>query len=181
MLEVELKFHASDEAALLTEIERLGAVPLGIETQRDAYFNHPARDFAETDEALRIRTVDGSSVVTYKGAVIGASAKTREELETDIGEACCFSTILTRLGFRPTLVVEKVRRSFEVDWDGRRVTVCLDQVTGLGLFCELELLSDPNGQAEAERVIWSLAVRLSLGTSERKSYLEMLLEKSKKS
>jgi adenylate cyclase class 2 len=180
MFEVELKFRVADEAVLLAALERLGARPEGTERQRDAYFNHPARDFAETDEALRVRTVGETSVVTYKGAVVGETAKSREEVETGIEDAERFARILTRLGFRPTLVVEKTRRSFAVDWAGRQVTACLDLVAGLGLFCELELMAEEGSREAAERTVWSLAERLSLSVMERKSYLEMLLEKFEK-
>ena len=41
----------------------------------------PCRDFAQTDEALRIRTVGDTSFVTYKGPKLDATTKTRRELE----------------------------------------------------------------------------------------------------
>lgn len=180
MLEVELKFRVADGVALSARLELLGARPVGTEMQRDTYFNHPARDFAETDEALRIRTIGTVSTVTYKGPVLGTKAKSREELECGVADGSTFSQALVRLGFRPTLVVEKERRHFELEWDGRAATICLDWVTGLGLFCELELLASKEDREATERALWSLAERLGLSEVERKSYLEMLLEKVQK-
>lgn len=180
MLEVELKFRVADEAALSERLGLLGARSAGLESQRDAYFNHPARDFAETDEALRIRTIGMASTVTYKGPVLGTKAKSREELECGVADVATFSQVLVRLGFRPTLLVEKERRHLELEWDGRAATICLDRVTGLGLFCELELLATKEDREAAERSIWSLATRLGLNEVERQSYLEMLLEKVQK-
>lgn len=180
MLEVELKFRVADLAELRDRLERLGARPAGTESQRDAYFNHPGRDFAETDEALRIRMVGGAATVTYKGPVLGTAAKSREELECGVADLDAFSQVLIRLGFRPTLTVEKERRQFALEWDGRAATVCLDSVTGIGEFCELELLAGPDEREAAERALWSLAERLGLTEMERRSYLEMLLEKVQK-
>ncbi|HUG89298.1 MAG TPA: CYTH domain-containing protein, partial [Planctomycetaceae bacterium] len=57
--EVELKFPLSDSERVQAELGRLGARPNESVEQIDRYFNHPARDFGETDEALRIRQVAG--------------------------------------------------------------------------------------------------------------------------
>ncbi len=68
MLEIECKVRVP---ALEPVRERLlisHGTPLGTIREKDAYFNAPHRDFATTDEALRIRTVDGRCVLTYKGA-----------------------------------------------------------------------------------------------------------------
>ena len=81
MLEVELKFPLDDALSLRERLVSVGAEAKSMVVQSDAYFNHPARDFAQTDEALRIRTVGDESVVTYKGPKLGGSAKTRFELE----------------------------------------------------------------------------------------------------
>ena len=49
--------------------------------QVDTYFSHPARDFAATDEALRIRSIDQENFVTYKGPKLDATTKTRREID----------------------------------------------------------------------------------------------------
>ncbi len=180
MLEIELKFRLVDESSFRAVLGELFATCLGIESQRDAYFNHPARDFAITDEAVRIRSVGGASHVTYKGPVQGTVAKTREEIEVGLESGDDFAQILTRLGFRPTLVVAKQRENWSVIWEHRTVNVCLDHVQDVGTFCELELVADSESAAstsEAERALWSLAERFGLSDPIRKSYLEMLLEK----
>ena len=93
--------------------------------QSDRYFAHPSRDFARTDEALRIRTVGASSFVTYKGPKIDVTTKTRRELELplDPGDAdgSQFAELLTALGFTPVAVVRKQRCPFHIDHAGRRV------------------------------------------------------------
>ena len=53
--------------------------------QVDEYFNHPCRDFAVTDEALRLRK-DPDGKMTYKGPKLDRTTKTREEIEMDIDD-----------------------------------------------------------------------------------------------
>ena len=53
--EVEMKFRVADRAALESRLVELGATISVAQAEVDVYFAHPARDFARTDEALRIR------------------------------------------------------------------------------------------------------------------------------
>jgi adenylate cyclase class 2 len=149
--------------------------------QYDQYFAHPCRDFAKTDEALRIRTVGGKSFVTYKGPKLDATTKTRRELELPLhpndADGSRFSELLALLGFTPVAVVRKTRRSFQISRAGCVVDGALDEVESVGTFVELELRADEASLDETKRVVSTLAAELDLGPSERRSYLEMLLEK----
>ena len=49
--------------------------------QVDRYFAHPCRDFARTDEALRLRRDGDDVAITWKGPRIDAATKTRRESE----------------------------------------------------------------------------------------------------
>jgi len=72
--------------------------------------------------------------------------------------------------------VAKTRTPGMLDWQGRHIEIALDEVARIGTFLEIELVTDEQ-DAEAARVaIQSLAVELGLTRSERRSYLEMLLE-----
>ena len=85
-IEVEQKFRATHSAELLARLERMGAVFAEPVVQVDLYFAHPARDFAQTDEALRIRRVGERNFVTYKGPKLDAMTKTRRELELPLAD-----------------------------------------------------------------------------------------------
>jgi adenylate cyclase class 2 len=177
--EVEQKHRVENLAALMKRLAERGAALSPPMTQSDQYFAHPCRDFAQTDEALRIRAVGDLTFVTYKGPKLDAATKTRRELElpldpSDVGGRR-FARLLAALGFTPVSVVLKERRSFELCHDGRAVAGTLDTVDGLGTFVELELMTDEAGLAEAQRVVAALAEELELGPSERRSYLELLL------
>src|SRR6476620_12740854 len=116
--EVEQKHHVPDEAALVTLLQtRGGSLEKPIE-QSDQYFAHPCRDFATTDEALRIRVVGDKSFVTYKGPKIDKTTKTRREIELPLDPAdhdgSKFASLLAALGFTPVAIVRKRRRTFRV-------------------------------------------------------------------
>lgn len=176
--EVEQKYRVSDGQALRAELAALGG-DLGRARQEiDCYYNHPARDFAATDEALRIRTVEGVGRITYKGPKIDATTKTRREIEVPLAEqtAGTWDEVLQALGFRPVAEVRKQRRKAWVPWEGQRVEVSLDEVDEVGPFVELELMADESSLDTAKACLASLAQRLRLSDSERRSYLELLLE-----
>src|SRR5262245_53568069 len=125
MYEVELKFPLADNAALVRQLEALGAARETPVLQSDRYFNHPSRDFAQTDEALRIRTNDNAYRVTYKGPIVDSQAKTRHEIEIAFGEAdgddMRFAEMLGLLGFREVRTVHKRRVPFDLEWEGQHL------------------------------------------------------------
>ena len=57
--------------------------------------------------------------------------------------------------------------------------ICLDEVEGVGRFVELEILAPEEQLQEARRIVQELATTLGLNRSERRSYLELLLETRK--
>jgi adenylate cyclase class 2 len=177
--EVEQKHRVEDPPALERRLAERGVTPGPPESQSDQYFSHPARDFAQTDEAIRIRTVAGASFVTYKGPKLDTTTKTRRELELPLhasdADGTRFAELLAALGFKPVATVRKQRRSFLWNHTGQPIHGALDDVEGVGTFVELELAADQAGLDEAKSAIASAAADLRLGPSERRSYLELLL------
>ena len=178
-LEVEQKFRLADWADIERRLAGLGAQIEPPVSQSDQYFAHPNRDFAQTDEALRIRRVGRRNFVTYKGPKLDATTKTRRELELPLtpGDraSASFAELLAALGFQPVREVRKLRRRAIVVWQGRRVEAALDEVEGIGPFIELELQAEPADADAARATLASFAVELGLSQSERRSYLELLL------
>jgi adenylate cyclase class 2 len=180
-LEVELKFRLVDEPALRQTLTQLNVEWHAPIAQVDCYFNHPARDFAQTDEALRLRQVGSENVITYKGPKLDAATKTRREIELPIapGEPGLrqFGELLIALSFRRVAEVRKQRTKATFTWQGWPVELAIDAVAGVGPFVELEIQSEESDLAAARQAIIELAQRLSLTQSERRSYLELLLAK----
>jgi adenylate cyclase, class 2 len=179
--EVEMKFPAADLAALEARIAQLGAKIAAPQAETDVYFAHPARDFAKTDEALRIRRKGSANFITYKGPKIDAATKTRREIDLPLppGEptAQAWTDLLAALGFTPAGEVRKARRKAHVAWQGHEVEISLDEVVGLGAYVELELIAEADGLDAARANILSLAESLGLKDTERRSYLELLRAK----
>jgi adenylate cyclase class 2 len=179
--EVENKFPVADLSETERRLDEMKAEFESDVVQVDTYFSHPARDFATTDEAIRIRRVGEENFLTYKGPKIDHTTKTRREIELPIasGErgALDWTSMLEALGFRSVTEVRKRRRHMRVTWERSSIGVALDEVNGLGAFVELEILADDRGLSEARTRIAGLAKALGLAASERRSYLELLLDR----
>src|SRR5712692_7469076 len=143
MLEVEMKFPVAGFAVLERRLAEWGARGDAPRQDADHYFSAPDRDFARTDEALRLRRIGAANFVTYKGPKRDAQTKTRTEIEVAIAEGSHaaeeFARLLQKLGYRPVRKVRKHRRIFRWERGGYGLEVCLDDVDGLGHFAELEI------------------------------------------
>ena len=180
--EVELKFPLADKDRLLEALQEIGAERQPELQQCDRYFNHPARDFAQTNEAFRIRQSGEQTRLTYKGPLLDEATKTRREIELSLADgeqtAEDMQDILTALGFREVRTVRKTRTPYHLTWEGQEMEVTLDHVDGLGWYLEIETLADDNDRKKAQEAILSLAKHWNLENSERRSYLTLLLEQN---
>jgi adenylate cyclase class 2 len=181
MFEVEQKFSVVDPAALEMRLRQLGAEFHSAVVQVDRYFAHAARDFAQTDEALRIRQVGQRNFITYKGPKLDSTTKTRREIELPLGvgegAAEQWGELLKALGFSPVAIVRKTRRPAVIEFADWNFEAAFDEVDGLGNFIELEVAADSQKLDAARDALAQLAARLELSQSERRSYLELLLER----
>ncbi len=166
-----MKAPCQDLQSLEGKLKALGARDFGSLQQRDVYYAHPDRDFGATDEALRLRVSNDLTLVTYKGPKVDSESKTREEIEVTLGNAEAFAKILERLGFRPVMAVSKRRRIYGI----RGVSVCLDRVEGLGDYVEFEF--EGEDLEEGKERIRSLMSDLGVKGNERRSYLELIMQK----
>jgi len=182
MYEVELKVEA-DHARVRSALASADATPVDHVRQVDTYYDAPHREFAETDEALRLReetTLDDdgqplerTTKMTYKGPLVEQASKTREEFETAVGDGDAAAGILDGLGFEPAATVSKERERFDLDG----YTVTLDQVDEVGSFVEVEREGAESEIEQLRTGAQSLLGRLGLDPSAqiRTSYLGLLL------
>ena len=178
--EVELKFAVNDSGHFSQMVQSLGGEWGQLTFQVDRYFNHPSRDFVTTDEAFRIRSVSDRNYVTYKGPKVDTTTKTRQEIELPLASgaaaADAFRHMLEALGFRFVAAVHKQRKSTSIHWAQQNVEIVLDNVDEVGVYAELEITCEQADVEAAKQVLVSLAKRFELKTSERRSYLELLLQ-----
>lgn len=186
MYEVEIKVPAAHDE-VRSALVAAGAERLDKFRQVDTYYDAPHRDFAETDEALRLRretpsldedsaeTAAATTKLTYKGPLIEAESKTREEHETVVADDEAAAAILDGLGFEPAARVEKDRTFFALNG----YTVSLDHVDGLGEFVEIEAeTTESDDVADVREGAAAVLRSLGLDPDEqiRTSYLGLLLD-----
>ncbi len=176
MYEVEVKVPA-DIKAVAERLDELGAEQVDTVIQTDTYYDAPHRDFAQTDEAFRVRreTRQGetSAKVTYKGPLLEAESKSREELETGVADGDDVDAIVRQLGFEPAATVRKNRRVYEV----REYAVTLDAVDDVGEFVEVERETDGDIEPVREGAYEVLRdLGLDPSDQQRTSYLGLLLD-----
>ncbi|WP_459876363.1 class IV adenylate cyclase [Halorubrum gandharaense] len=197
MYEVEIKVPAR-VADVRERLRAAGAERTDARRQRDVYYDAPHRDFARTDEALRVRhetplsdgigspeAAGGTTKITYKGPLLDAGSKSREEHETTVDDADAAAGIFDGLGFEPAAEVTK-RREF---WAFEGFTVTLDAVdelgdgeegetTEAGEFVEIEREVDEEAAIpEAREAAGDALDRLGLDADDqiRTSYLGLVL------
>ena len=176
MIETEAKVLLGGEDSLEEARRRVSRVCRYLERVRqvDVYYNHPCRDYAETDEALRVRQVnDGERcVLTYKGPrSVEAGVKSRLELKSRVEPGDCgdLEKILVSLGFREVARVVKDREKYQCP-NGFKVV--LDRVEGLGVFVEVEKSGGGGVSGEVRRFLDDLGIG---GRVVGETYLEMIL------
>ncbi len=181
MIEVEIKFRVPS-LDLIERLTREAGLAFGEPIlQRDIYFNHPQRNFRETDEALRIRTSGDQNALTYKAPKLDTFTRTRPETEIPFLAGATsteqMQSVLLSLGFRVIETVEKTRRVAPFQWEGQPVEVTLDEARSLGTFLEIEIMAAEDQWPLARDQIVRLAEHWEiLDLREPRSYLRMLLE-----
>ncbi len=179
--EAEQKYPLEDFERVEASLVAMGATLGPPREQIDRYFSHPARDFAATDEAFRIRSIGSENCVTYKGPKIDQTTKTRREIELPLpagpSNAAAFEELFAVLGFSAVATVRKHRRQATIDWHGHTLEIALDEVDDVGRFVELEIISDEEDLDAARTALGELAQQLQLTVIERRGYLQLLLEK----
>ncbi|MFN7625734.1 MAG: class IV adenylate cyclase [Pirellula sp.] len=181
-MEIEGKYRVADEEHLRGRLREAHAEVLGAESHCDTYLRHPSRDFRVTDEALRLRNLNGNLFVTYKGPRLEGALKMRPELEVPLAQETFepWLRIWKSLGFEVVATVKKTRESFRVAAIHSAVTVTIDRVAGIGTFAEVERVVDNEQELVAARQdIEAIATRLGLDTVEKQSYLSMFLEQNR--
>jgi len=180
MLEIEMKFPVADFAAVRQSLQSWPARADDAVAEADHYFNAPDRDFARTDEALRLRRIGSANAVTYKGPKQPGATKTRTEIEValEAGDEAAeeFCRLLTHLGYRPVAIVRKRRLVFHFETGGFALQTCLDEVEQVGHFVEVEIVAPEEKKTQAQEVLLQVAASLGLKDAERRSYLELLLK-----
>lgn len=179
MLEIEQKFANVDFALLEKKLAAWGVNQWQERIESDHYLNAPDRDFAQTNEAFRLRRVGENNHLTYKGPRLDPDVKIRTEHEFPIqpGDQAAedMLKLFDHLGYKRVAVVRKHRRQASFEREGKSFTICLDEVDEVGQFAELEIVAPEAEVDQARALLVTILEELGLEEVERRSYLTMYL------
>ena len=134
MLEQEVKLRfASLEAARLAVTTAGGRLVRSRRLQNDRFLDTPELHLGSAKLALRLRREPDLTTITYKGVPQGGPVKTREEIESTVGDADALELLFSRLGFTERWRFEKHREDYALG-DAK---VFIDD-TSVGVFVEIE-------------------------------------------
>jgi len=196
MFETEIKIKLRSDTETRKQLLQLGAQFKYFMHNSDKYYNfkNGEKDFAKTDEALRLRStilmdpntkqkIKETHDLTYKGPKLKTSVKSRIEYESEVENADMIHKIIDALGFDCVIEIPKEREVFEIKYENTQYTVLIDKIEGLsGYYLEAELMvADEKKISEAKQKLVNLVLKLGYNEKDsiRESYLELVM-KSKK-
>lgn len=169
-IEIEAKLKVDSLANVEQRLREIGGQFVSEQIQKDVYFDDAVSSFASCDRAIRLRqqTESGGQklFLTYKGPKEKDSFKKRREFEVEVSNFDSMEQILSALGYKAEVVVEKLRDL----WIVSDCKVALDKIGQLGTFVEIEGPSDAS--------ISKVQEQLGLGSLPNitKAYVELIRE-----
>jgi adenylate cyclase class 2 len=168
--EVERKFHADDLESVRKRLIQNDATAFTLgNSETDVFFDLPDRRLAKNDQFQTLRRMSPSDRVLW----ISKGPAKDECVAMDLADYDKAEAMLKSLGFVETMRISKKRDIYFVD----DFHVTLDDVDGLGIFVELAVMTDDQGELSALRGrLQQMAERLDLLhlTEETRSYRQML-------
>ena len=137
MNEIEIKFILPDRQRIIDLLRSKSCVFTSAKKQADTVYAKNIGDlntFMSNDVFLRIRIVDESQAVLTLKKPISREELSKREHETKIDDPHEMEEMLLLMGFQKAVFIEKSRKA--TNYNG--VAICIDSVTGLGDFIELE-------------------------------------------
>ena len=163
MREVELKSVVDDIAVRRAAVEAAGGRLEFSGRLLDIRYDRPDRSLAARDHVLRLRLYDSGGArrasLDWKGETCYEQGfKVREEISTDVGDYGAVTEILLRLGFVPTIEIDRQIAQYEL----RGATVRFEAYPDMDSLVEVE------GTPEAiEEAIVAIGLSRAGFTSER--------------
>jgi len=157
-IEIEKKYRLKrgQEESLRQRLHEVGATSGGEEFEENTLYAGHGLD--PKTRVLRLRRVGQRAILTYKERFPTESTiKHQREDETEVNDPKALAAILDALGYRPALVYEKRRASWQVG----NVEVVIDELP-FGLYAEIE--GGEDSISEAERILKLSDVEAEHGT-----------------
>ena len=155
MIEIEAKFKLSDNMTrdkLIAVLESHLVAPISVKHQIDTVFLLPEQVDAPIipgSKIMRIRDILDPETGELQRSLITLKIERRAKLVSDeyefaIDDGDMARQMLTALGWQEVVTVDKVRLESKTE----DYTICVDEVAGLGLFIELEVLAEDDANTD---------------------------------
>ena len=172
-VEIEIKAALQDPEAMKQKLLALGATFKGQHYQHDILLDPPNVNFAETDQVLRIRNTNGTWKLDYKTKRLDDETKSRKEYSLVVEDGNQLKEIFSLMQYKLVGEIEKTRDNYTCDG----ITITIDNVTHLGHFIEVEILSAEEQFAANKEKLFTFLNTLGIKETIKKDYLELLWEK----
>ncbi|MFI7437826.1 class IV adenylate cyclase [Micromonospora haikouensis] len=161
--EVEVKYRVGDLAALEAALAARGVVLSVPVVQDDQAYARVGWEYGQSKIDVpfaRLRTERGRHLLTVKTPV--ANELSCVEHETEVVDREQMHAAIQQLGFYPTVRIRKTRRTTMLGL----LSLCVDEVDGIGVFLEIERIVDAGEagegiQVELDRFAGELGVSLT--------------------
>jgi adenylate cyclase class 2 len=197
MFETEIKIKLRSDTETRKQLLQMGAQFKYFMHNSDKYYNFISggKDFAKTDEALRLRStilmdpitkqkIEEKHDLTYKGPKLKTSVKSRIEYESEVQNAEMIDKIIGALGFNLVIEIPKEREVFEIKYEKTQYTVLIDKIEGLsGYYLEAELMvAEEKAIPEAKQKLVNFVSKIGYNENDsiRESYLELVMKNKKR-
>src|SRR3954462_56027 len=108
LVEIEVKIAVTDPDAIRTLLSSRGfRQSVSRRFEANTLYDTPDARLRQGSMLLRIREVDGTCTLTWKGPGKLGAHKSRPEVETSAESAAKLARIFTEIGFQPTFRYEK--------------------------------------------------------------------------
>ena len=155
MIEIESKFKLASDITrdnLIAILKSQFIAPISSKRQIDTVFLLPEQVDAPItpgSKIMRVRDVLNPetselqrSLMTLK--VEGQTKLASDEYEFAVDDGNAARQMLTALGWQKVVTVDKIRFESKTEY----YTICIDEVAGLGLFIELEVLTEDSADVK---------------------------------
>jgi putative adenylyl cyclase cyaB len=170
MIEIESKFKLSDNMTrdrLVTILKDQIVAPISSKHQIDTVFLLPEQVDAPIipgSKIMRVRDVLDPETGELQRSLMTLKIERQAKLVSDEYEFAVDSgdmahQMLTALGWQEVVTVDKVRLESKTE----DYTICVDEVAGLGLFIELEVLAEDDANADnIQQQMYSFLKKLNI-------------------
>lgn len=158
-VEIKAKCSESDFPKLREKLVSLGAVKKKEKRQLDQYYNLPHKDLRGTKQYVRLRAEgEGAILAFHDNLTTGLT----NEFEVKVENKQMIETILEKFGLKKLGLIDKYREAFNLD----QFEICLDKVTGIGTFIEIETDGNESNWKEKQQECIELLKKLGLNENQ---------------